>query len=228
MRNSDSCKNLDFLYPRDLEEAKRVQECIRSAFTTEGGPSSDDSFTFGVVDVSADLGSDVAYAACVIYRYPSLELVSEHTWVGRYVFPYIPGYLVFREGPVLYPGLSRLRDKMDLIIFDGQGIIHPRGVGIAVHMGYLLDIPTIGFAKRLLFGRVEGGRVLHPETGQLLGYEVSLGRGKPVYISPGWRMRPDDALKIVLRMRDGYKIPRVIRRAHLLANDARRKGKGEI
>ena len=217
----------DLLYPKTLKEARQVQSYIRERLILRDEPPLRDTFTFGVVDVSANLYSDTAYAACTIFHYPDLTMIDWRGYVGKYVFPYIPTYLVFREGPLLYELLKDTVDRLDLIIFDGQGIMHPLRVGIATHMGFIFDKPTIGFAKKLLYGEVkDDGRVLDPEDGTLLGYSVKLGkRGGPVFISPGFRISPDTALKIIRSMADGYKIPRVIRSAHIYANKLR---KGEV
>jgi len=215
----------DLLYPKNLEEARAVQKYIAGRLILRDEPPLGDTFTFGVVDISANMYSNYAYAACTVFEYPSLKMIDWYGYKGKYSFPYIPTYLVFREGPIIYELLKDIVHHLDLIIFDGQGIIHPLRVGIATHMGFIFDKKTIGFAKKLLYGNLVDGKVVDPQTGMVLGYEVYLGkRGRPVYISPGFRISPEKALEVILKMRDGYKIPRVIRSAHIYANRLRREG----
>ncbi len=215
----------DLLYPKNLKQARDIQRYIRGRIILKDDPPLPGTFIFGVVDVSANMYSSRAYAACTVFEYPSLKMLDWYGYAGNYSFPYIPTYLVFREGPLLYYLLKDIVSNLELIIFDGQGIIHPLGVGIASHMGVIFDKKTIGFAKKLLYGNVIDGKVIDPETGLLLGYEVRLGkRGGPVYISPGHRITPETALKVIQSMADGYKIPKVIRSAHVYANKLRKEG----
>ncbi|WP_449186363.1 endonuclease V [Zhurongbacter thermophilus] len=215
----------DLLYPKNLKQAREVQRYIRERLILDDEPPLKDRFVFGVVDVSANMYSPYAYAACTVFEYPSLKMLDWYGYSGKYVFPYIPTYLVFREGPLLYELLKDIAGDLDLIIFDGQGIIHPLRVGIATHMGFIFDKKTIGFAKKLLYGNVVDGKVIDPEDGMVLGYEVKLGkRGGPVYISPGYRISPERAVEIIKSMADGYKIPKVIRSAHIYANKLRKEG----
>ena len=95
-------------------------------------------------DISYALHSDQFFAAVILFSYPEMEIVEEAYATDKATFPYIPGLLTFREGPALLMAFARLSRPPDLVIFDGQGIAHPRGIGLASHMGLFLNIPTIG------------------------------------------------------------------------------------
>jgi len=147
---------------------------------------------------------------------------------GRAPFPYIPGLLTFREAPILIRAFSRLKTKPDLILIDGQGIAHPRSMGIAAHLGLLLDIPSIGCAKSRLCGtgaepaQERGSIAPLMEEGRTVGMIARTRTGvKPVYVSPGHRMDLKTSVKMVLYLCRGYRIPEPLRRAHLLVNQLR-------
>ena len=131
------------------EEAIRVQKDLRQRLilTWDKRPVS----TIGGVDVS--IQSESARAAIVVLLYPDLTPLEAATADAPLVFPYIPGLLAFREGPAVLAAWEKLQNRPDVLMFDGQGIAHPRGIGIASQMGLWLDRPTIGAAKSRLYGR---------------------------------------------------------------------------
>jgi len=149
--------------------------------------------------------------------------------------PYVPGYLGFRESPAIVAALQRLARMPDLILVDGHGRSHPRRCGIATHLGVLLDVPTIGCAKTLLCGKVEG--VLGPERGATAslvdrGEQVGVAlrtreRAQPIFVSTGHRVSLESAVEWVLRLCDGRRLPLPIRLAHDAANAARRAAEAE-
>ena len=159
-----------------------------------------------------------------------MDILEEKTITERAPFPYIPGLLSFREGPALLKIFENLRHIPDAVIFDGQGIAHPRGIGLASHMGLFLDIPTIGCAKTRLAGH-------HGEIGkdvgdyadlildnQIVGAVLRTKKNvKPVFISPGHKSGTGKAVEVVLSCCRGYKLPEPTRRAHLLVNQLRLK-----
>lgn len=143
-------------------------------------------------------------------------------------FPYVPGYLGFREVPALVAAWARLDPKPDLLLVDGQGLAHPRGMGLATHLGVVLDVPTIGVAKSLLVGEGEPGAEAGDSVpllwkGARIGTALRMRRGaRPIYVSIGHRVSLDTAVAIVRAACDGRRLPVAIRAAHDAANAARR------
>jgi deoxyribonuclease V len=179
----------------------------------------------GGVDVG--FAGDQACAAIVVLRYPEMTPLSTVTAVGALAFPYIPGLLAFREGPVILAAWERLPFKPDLLMFDGQGIAHPRGLGIASQMGLWLEMPAIGVAKSRLYGR-------HTEVGPRFGNQSELqdehdpGRiigavvrtrekSKPLYISPGHLIDLENAVRFVQACCHGHRLPEPSRWAHKIS-----------
>lgn len=165
-----------------------------------------------------------ARAVAVVVALPELRAVEQRAAESTVTFPYIPGLLSFREVPALAPVLAALTVVPDVILVDGQGRAHPRRFGLACHVGLLLDHPTIGCAKSLLAGRVEGS--LSDERGawapvldrnELVGAAVRTRPGvSPVYVSVGHRVTLEDAIAVVLRCTTRYRLPEPARLAHLL------------
>lgn len=145
-------------------------------------------------------------------------------------FPYVPGLLTFREGPVILKAFRKIKNKPDVILFDGQGICHPRRMGIATHLGIILDIPSIGCAKSSLCGiyRVpdkEKGSfsfIYDEKTGEKLGAVLRTRAGiKPIFVSPGYKINLRQCIDLVLRLCPKYRIPEPLRYAHREANPVR-------
>lgn len=176
-------------------------------------------------DVSIPAGGDCVKAAVCILTFPDMRLVEEATAELKLSFPYIPGLLSFREGPVLLECFKKIRVKPDVIIFDGQGTAHPRGFGIAAHMGVLLDIPSIGCGKSPLFGKYEmphGAKSsrtdIRDKGGNIIGSCLRTRTNvKPLFVSIGHRISLLAAMDIVLRCALKYRLPEPVRRAHNLA-----------
>lgn len=220
----------DWLAPPNLSVAARVQRDIARVAETEDriGPVA----TLAGVDTSMrwrDVRGPIHAAAAPLAWPPAAPLAAASvTMVPR--IPYVPGYLGFRETPAIVAAL-RLLDRMpDLIVVDGHGRAHPRRCGIATHLGVVANVPTIGCAKTLLCGRVEG--VLGPapgdraplvDRGETVGVALrTRARAQPVYVSTGHRVSLDTAVDWVLRLGDGRRLPLPIRLAHDAANAARR------
>jgi deoxyribonuclease V len=178
--------------------------------------------TVGGVDVSVK--GDVARAAIVVFRYPDLAPVASVTADAPLTFPYIPGLLSFREAPAILAAWDRLALKPDLLMVDGQGIAHPRGLGIAAHLGLWIDRPTIGVAKSRLYGtHAEPGPAkgdtapLHDEhdptriIGAVLRTRAAV---KPVYVSPGHQIDLEHSIRFVLACTAQYRLPEPTRWAH--------------
>lgn len=174
-----------------------------------------------IAAADASFTKTAACGAVAVFKYPSLELVEVQTARAKLKFPYIPGLLTFREGPVLIKAFEKLKADPDIIIFDGQGIAHPQRFGIAAHMGVLLDKPTIGSAKSRLVGeyKTPGQRrgafsYLYLDD-EIVGAALRTRSGvKPVFVSPGHRMDLRSAIAIVLNCSLGYRIPEPIRFVH--------------
>lgn len=174
-----------------------------------------------VAGVDVSVRNEVSRAAVVVLRYPELDVIETVRAVRPTVFPYIPGLLSFREGEVILDALRQLRASPDVMIFDGNGTIHPRGIGIASHIGLFLETPTVGCAKSLLVGRhgelplVKGSWVPLRFRQQVIGVVLRTRDGvKPVYVSVGHRATLDDARALVLACATRYRLPEPTRHAH--------------
>jgi len=186
--------------------------------------------TVAGIDVSYDAARGVGIAALVILSYPSLSPVEMSFATKAITFPYIPGLLSFREAPVCY-GLARsYRDRIDVLLVDGQGQAHPRRFGLASHLGVLLDLPTIGVAKSRLIGvargplgKERGARAALYDGRERIGTVLRTRAGvKPVYISVGHRARLAWAETLALTTARIYRLPEPLRRAHLLVTRVRK------
>ena len=182
-------------------------------------------------DISYAKGDNLFYAAVVVLDYRTMEIVEEVSWNGRVDFPYIPGLLSFREGPPLLRAFEKLRIVPDVVMFDGQGIAHPRGIGLASHVGLFLEVPAIGCAKTRLIGTNDppGGNVGDSSCllyqGKTIGAVVRTKKGiKPIFISQGHKIGLDSAISVVLSCTRGYKLPEPTRQAHLAVNRLRLHG----
>lgn len=181
-------------------------------------------------DISFDRGGVVGFGAFVVLDASSLRPLAQSTALAPLTFPYVPGLLSFRELPILLRAWEHLTLRPDVVIFDGQGIAHPRRLGIASHGGLLLGVPSIGCAKSILVGshgplgeeRGATAPLLH--RGEVIGMALRTRRGvSPVYVSPGHLMDLPTAVSIVLRMAPKYREPETTRRAHQLVNEIRRQ-----
>jgi deoxyribonuclease V len=207
----------------DPDEAVKVQARLRNQLILAWDGR--EVNTIAGVDIS--LSKDRARAAVVVMRYPDQFPVESATAEAPLVFPYIPGLLAFREGPASLAAWKKLNMPADLVMFDGQGIAHPRGIGIAAQMGLWIDRPSIGVAKSRLYGQhVEPG----PQAGDVAGLydphspERQIGavlrskdRVKPLYVSPGHLIDVPQAIQFVWGCLAGYRLPEPTRWAHKVA-----------
>ncbi len=204
------------------EEAIQVQQELRARLD----PTWNDKriiTTIGGVDVS--MSAESARCAIVILQYPELTPLEGVTAEVPLAFPYIPGLLAFREGPAVLAAWDQLTIKPDLLMFDGQGIAHPRGIGIASQMGLWLEKPSIGVAKSRLYGRHQevgprrGDRAdLLDDHGKIIGAVLRTRQGtNPLYISPGHLIDVEHAVEFVLASCTGYRLPEATRWAHKVA-----------
>ncbi len=221
---------MPILHPWNVtpQKAIGVQEELRKRLRLR--PPKAPFKTIAAADASYSLAGDRFYAGFLLFSYPSLNLMETASACGRVSFPYIPGLLTFREAPMLLKAFSKLKTRPGLVLMDGQGIAHPRSMGIAAHLGILLDLPTIGCAKSRLFGEEaepgpdQGSCVLLCQEGRTVGMIVRTRTGvKPVYVSPGHKMDLDTSVEIILSLCRGYRIPEPLRQAHIFVNNLREK-----
>lgn len=189
--------------------------------------------TVAGVDVSYEKHGDLFFAAVVVLSFPVLEPCEEAFAVDRVTFPYIPGLLSFRELPVVLEAFRSLRTVPDAVLVDGQGIAHPRRLGIASHLGLWLELPTIGCAKSRLCGEhpppgvKRGDRVPLTHNGERIGTLLTTRDGvKPLFVSPGHKTDIATATEMTLACSRRYRMPEPTRLAHLLTNRLRREAKG--
>jgi len=181
--------------------------------------------TVAGVDAGFKNGGILTRAAVAVLDYPALTLEGQAVAEVPTCFPYIPGLLSFREIPAVLEALARLPALPDLLLCDGQGIAHPRRLGIASHLGVLLDHPTIGVGKTRLIGthdpvpEEKGAWVPLRDKGEIIGAVVRTRSGvKPLYVSPGHRISVEGAVRWVLACTTRYKLPETTRWAHRLAS----------
>lgn len=207
------------------QEAIQIQQQLRAKVVPHGRVE-----TPGLI-AGADMAfvEDTAVACVVILTFPKLDIVETVVHKEKVTFPYIPGLLSFRETPALAQAFGKLQLEPDLIFIDGQGLAHPRAAGIACHIGVILDRPTIGCAKSLLFGTYKEpkqarGSVsdLRDDEGQVIGAVVRTKDGvQPVFVSIGHKIDLAKAIELTLACGKGYRIPEPTRQADLLAARAK-------
>jgi deoxyribonuclease V len=180
------------------------------------------------LDCSYARGADEGYAVVMVMDWPQLDEIEVAWAAGAISFPYIPGLLTFREAPLLLQAWKKLCHHPDLIFVDGQGIAHPRSMGLAAHLGVLLDIPAIGCAKTPLVGgdpfleNAKGNSTPLLHQGKEVGAALRTRTGvKPLYCSPGHRIDLLNTLRWVLRACRGCRLPEPLRWAHIRANQLR-------
>jgi len=211
-------------------EAVRLQESLRKRLILHDRYLPRRPAIIAGADISYGRGQNLFFAAVVLLTYPELTVVEEAYASLPSTFPYIPGLLSFREGPALLEAFARLRRTPDVIIFDGQGIAHPRGIGLASHMGLILGIPSIGCAKSRLVGTHDlvgsraGSHVDLVYDEKVVGAVLRTKDGiKPVFVSPGHKISLKSATEMVLTCCAGYRLPEPVRKAHGAVNRFRRE-----
>ena len=202
---------------KSLRERVRLLPLERRVWTVAGA------------DISFNKFSETVYAGIVVLRLPALEVVEEVGVVSRTRFPYVPGLLSFRESPSVLEAWAKLKTEPDAVMFDGQGIAHPRRVGIASHVGLLIERPTFGCAKSVLVGKYEeppperGSWTQLVDKGEVVGAALrTKSRVQPIFVSPGHLIDLAGAIELTLLADGGYRQPEPTRRAHLLVNALRR------
>ncbi|ABA20443.1 Endonuclease V [Trichormus variabilis ATCC 29413] len=212
-------------WPLTVEEAITIQEELRHQVITQDQFTQPVQYVAGV-DMGFEADGTISRAAVAVLSFPDLQVVETSLAYRPTSFPYIPGFLSFREIPAVLDALEKIQTKPDIILCDGQGIAHPRRLGIASHLGVLLNIPTIGVAKSLLIGRHEeladtkGSWQPLIHRGEIIGAVLRTRVGvKPVYVSSGHKISLPTAIDYVLRCTPKYRLPETTRVADKLASN---------
>jgi len=212
-------------WPQTVEEAIKIQENLREQVITEDRFSEPIRYVAGV-DMGFEADGTISRAAVAVLSFPDLQIVETTLAYRPTSFPYIPGFLSFREIPAVLDALEKIQTTPDIILCDGQGIAHPRRLGIASHLGILLDMPTIGVAKSLLIGKHEelpearGSWQPLIHKGETIGAVLRTRTGvKPLYISSGHKVSLPTAIDYVLRCTPKYRLPETTRVADKLASN---------
>lgn len=210
----------------DLASLRAQQLELASSVIRDDRFISEPPDLIGGADVGFEQGGEVTRAAMVLLKYPTLELVEYQVARIATTMPYIPGFLSFREAPALMAAWQQLSHKPDLLFVDGHGISHPRRLGVASHFGLLVDVPTIGVAKKRLCGKFElpssevGALApLMDKDEQLAWVWRSKARCNPLFISTGHRISLESALSWVQRCTQGYRLPEPTRWADAVASE---------
>jgi deoxyribonuclease V len=219
----DDCRGLDLSPP----EARRLQEELASRVVA--GPALDLSGLRYVAGADVSTQRDMAYATVAVLEFPGLSPVEVQGFEAPIQFPYVPGLLSFRELPSVVGALEKVETGVDALILDAQGLAHPRRMGLASHLGLLLEVPTVGCAKSRLVGSFEepgiekGSATDLVHRGEIVGRVVRTREGvSPVYVSVGNGIDLESSVELVLACCTKYRLPESTRQAHNAANRLRR------
>ncbi|MFQ6074952.1 MAG: endonuclease V [Candidatus Bathyarchaeia archaeon] len=210
-----------------LEELRRVQREVSSKVVLRDGFRTPIRRISGVDLAFTD---DWAIAACVAVSFPPLKIVDKVSLARRLDFPYIPGFLSFREGPAMVEVIKNLNTESDIFIINAHGVAHPTFCGCASHVGVLANRPTIGVAARRLCGKYEhepmdvGEWVQLRHGGRVVGAVLkSKERCNPIFVSPGHLISLESSIMVVKASIRGHKMPEPLYHAHRLANEDKRR-----
>ncbi len=199
-------------WPSTLSEAKDIQKKLQKAAPIQNDFDAID--VIAGIDVSYDIKSNISRAVVVLLKRATLQPFETVIAKMPTTFPYISGFLSFRETPVIIKALSELKGRPDLLMVDGQGVAHPRRLGIAAHIGVLTNMPAIGVAKSRLVGTFEevgpakGAHVPLMDKGERIGTVLrSKDKVNPLFISPGHRVDHDTAVDLTMECLTKYRLP---------------------
>ncbi len=218
--------NVNSTHPwvKTVAEAKIIQEQLKDKVITEDRLGKV-KYVAGV-DIGFEDNYTISQAAIAVLSFPELELVEKAIASIPTAFPYVPGYLSFREIPAILAAFPQLKTTPDLILCDGQGLAHPRRFGLACHLGVLLDLPTIGVAKSLFIGKHEaiatakGSYQPLIDKGETIGVALrSRDNVKPIYVSIGHKISLNTAIDYVMNCLTKYRLPETTRWADKLASN---------
>jgi deoxyribonuclease V len=186
--------------------------------------------TVAGADIALDKAMNMGYAGVIVYSFPDGVELERQSAARPLTFPYVPGLLVFREGPVLLAALEKLRTDPDLIFLDAHGYSHPRRFGLASHMGVILNQPAIGCAKSVLVGRYDdpanetGAWTPLIDGNEIIGAALRTRRNtRPVFISVGHRIDLETAVEFATACTDGFRIPGPTRTADHYVGELKRQ-----
>lgn len=218
-------------WPENIKEAKEIQHGLKQKVKIMPLVKNPGL----IAGVDAAFSKNNVIAVVCLYTYPELIHVNDAYAVSRITFPYIPGFLSFREGHAIIKAINNLKIKPDIVLFDGQGIAHPEGTGIASHIGVLLNMPAIGCAKSRLVGDYRKPGITKGKHSHLKYQNKIIGavlrtkdNVKPVFVSPGHLIDLKGSIDIVLKCTGDYRLPEPLRRADLLSKKRGKTRKGKI
>lgn len=208
-----------------LKQARDIQENLRKKVILRVNKLKPES----VAGIDVAFRGNVAYAVCDVFSYPELKLLEESTAIREVLLPYIPGFLSFREIPVIMDALLRIKFEPDVLICDGQGVAHPRGMGLATHIGVLFQKSTIGCAKSRLIGEHEEIGLEKGSMSNLLYMGRVVGcvlrtktKVKPLFVSPGNLITLGEAVEIITGCIRSRRIPEPVRIADIRSKELKR------
>ncbi|MBP0031063.1 deoxyribonuclease V [Roseofilum sp. Guam] len=211
-------------WPTSVEEAKLIQEEWRDRTVTSD--ELPEVHWVAGVDLGFEDDGKTTRAAVAVLSFPDLKLIETVIALCPTIFPYVPGFLSFREVPPILKALRQLTTTPDLILCDGQGLAHPRRFGLACHLGTLLDCPTIGVAKSRFIGTHEEPAPKRGSWTPLKDGEETIGavlrtrtKVKPLYVSIGHKISLETAIAYVLDCSPHYRLPETTRIADRLASN---------
>ncbi|MFQ5737078.1 MAG: endonuclease V [Thermodesulfobacteriota bacterium] len=216
---------MGLVWPRDRLRARRVQELLREETRIVPLPGTPRL----VAGVDAAFFDDRIVGVACLYTYPGLVLVERAHAVRKVTFPYIPGLLSFREGPALIEALGSLSSRPDVVLFDGQGIAHPRGLGIASFVGVLTGMPSIGCAKSRLVGEYDepgpsrGSRSSLRYEGRIVGAVLRTRENvRPLFVSPGHLADIDGSVEVVMGCVRSFRLAEPVRCADIMTKELKK------
>ena len=211
-----------------VEEAIQIQEALKKRIILKKTFSK--IRTIGGGDVAYSKNGIFLFGAIAVLSYPDMGILDIATTEGKFSFPYIPTLLSFREGSILIKIFQNLKIKPDVMIYDGQGIAHPRGMGLASHMGLWFDLPSVGCAKTPLLdeftspGPSQGSFGWIRREGKKVGAVLRTKENvKPLFISLGHRIDLSTSIQLILESCRGFRIPEPLRKAHQISRLMREK-----
>ncbi len=214
------------LWTQDISKAKEIQATLKSGIQIV--PL--DKKPLFIAGVDAAFFQDKVIAVATFYSYPKISHIEDTFVVEKVTFPYIPGFLSFREGHAIVAAVYKSTVKPDVILFDGQGIAHPKGIGIASHIGVIFNIPSIGCAKSRLIGNYKEPDLIKGSYQDLIYKGERVGvvlrtrtKVKPVFVSPGHMIDIESSVKIIMDCVSNFRIPEPLRRADSLSKKIKLK-----